>query len=141
MNKKNYNLDRLQKKIGYTFTSIELLEEALTHSSYIDNNNLNQERLEFLGDRVLGLVISEYLFINFNKEREGFLTNKFRYLVQNKQCTEVAKNIEILNFLKLGNSEKKKKEALSDSILANTIEALLGAIFLDSDYQSVQNLF
>ena len=63
MNKKNYNLNRLQKKIGYTFTSIELLEEALTHSSYIDNNNLNQERLEFLGDRVLGLVISEYLFI------------------------------------------------------------------------------
>ena len=140
MNKKNYNLDRLQKKIGYTFTSIELLEEALTHSSYIDNNNLNQERLEFLGDRVLGLVISEYLFINFNKEREGFLTNKFRYLVQNKQCTEVAKNIEILNFLKLGNSEKKKKEALSDSILANTIEALLGAIFLDSDYQSVKKI-
>ena len=140
MNKKKYSLDGLQKNIGYTFTNIELLEEALTHSSYSDINNLNQERLEFLGDRVLGLVISEYLFINFINEREGFLTNKFRYLVQNKQCTEVAKNIEILNFLKLGNSEKKKKEALSDSILANTIEALLGAIFLDSDYQSVKKI-
>ena len=140
MNKKKYSLDGLQKNIGYTFTNIELLEEALTHSSYSDINNLNQERLEFLGDRVLGLVISEYLFINFINEREGFLTNKFRYLVQNKLCTEVAKNIEILNFLKLGNSEKKKKEALSDSILANTIEALLGAIFLDSDYQSVKKI-
>ena len=140
MNKKKYSLDRLQKKIGYTFTNIELLEEALTHSSYSDINNLNQERLEFLGDRVLGLVISEYLFINFINEREGFLTNKFRYLIQNKQCTLVAKNIEILNFLKLGNSEKKKKEDLSDSILANTIEALLGAIFLDSDYQSVKKI-
>ena len=140
MNKKKYSLDGLQKNIGYTFTNIELLEEALTHSSYSDINNLNQERLEFLGDRVLGLVISEYLFINFINEREGFLTNKFRYLVQNKQCTLVAKNIEILNFLKLGNSEKKKKEDLSDSILANTIEALLGAIFLDSDYQSVKKI-
>ena len=140
MNNKNYNLNRLQKKIGYTFTSIELLEEALTHSSYGDNNTQNQERLEFLGDRVLGLVISEYLFINFIKEREGFLTNKFRYLVQNKQCTEVAKNINILNFLKLGNSEKKKKESVSDSILANTVEALLGAIFLDSDYQNVKKI-
>jgi len=140
MNKKSYNLNKLQKKIGYTFTNIELLEEALTHSSYNDKSNINQERLEFLGDRVLGLVISEYLFNNFNKEREGFLTNKYRYLVQNKKCTEVAKNIKILNFLKLGNSEKKKKETLSDSILANSIEAMLGAIFLDSDYQSVRKI-
>ena len=140
MNKKSYNLNKLQKKIGYIFTNIELLEEALTHSSYNDKSNINQERLEFLGDRVLGLVISEYLFNNFNKEREGFLTNKYRYLVQNKKCTEVAKNIKILNFLKLGNSEKKKKETLSDSILANSIEAMLGAIFLDSDYQSVRKI-
>tara|TARA_B100000029_G_scaffold500485_1_gene572306 strand:- start:895 stop:1590 length:696 start_codon:yes stop_codon:yes gene_type:complete len=140
MNKKSYNLNKLQKKIGYTFTNIELLEEALTHSSYNDKSNINQERLEFLGDRVLGLVISEYLFNNFNKEREGFLTNKYRYLVQNKKCTEVARNIKILNFLKLGNSEKKKKETLSDSILANSIEAMLGAIFLDSDYQSVRKI-
>jgi len=140
MNKKSYNLNKLQKKIGYTFTNIELLEEALTHSSYNDKSNINQERLEFLGDRVLGLVISEYLFNNFNKEREGFLTNKYRYLVQNKKCTEVAKNIKIINFLKLGNSEKKKKETLSDSILANSIEAMLGAIFLDSDYQSVRKI-
>ncbi|MEC7381283.1 MAG: ribonuclease III [Pseudomonadota bacterium] len=140
MNKKSYNLNKLQKKIGYTFTNVELLEEALTHSSYNDKSNINQERLEFLGDRVLGLVISEYLFNNFNKEREGFLTNKYRYLVQNKKCTEVAKNIKILNFLKLGNSEKKKKETLSDSILANSIEAMLGAIFLDSDYQSVRKI-
>ena len=140
MNKKSYNLNKLQKKIGYIFTNIELLEEALTHSSYNDKSNINQERLEFLGDRVLGLVISEYLFNNFNKEREGFLTNKYRYLVQNKKCTEVAKNIKIINFLKLGNSEKKKKETLSDSILANSIEAMLGAIFLDSDYQSVRKI-
>ena len=130
----------LEKIIGYKFNNIKLLKESLTHSSFKNKKNTNQERLEFLGDRVLGLVISEYLFTNFCTEREGILTNKFRYLVENKKCADIAKNIGIINFLKLGDSEKKRKEELSDSVLANSVEALIGAVFIDGGFVSAKNL-
>ena len=109
----------------------DLLEEALTHSSFKNKSNSNQERLEFLGDRVLGLVIAEFLFQSFLSEREGVLTNKFRYLIQNKQCTKIAEKLDIANYLQVGNSEKNK---ITNSILADSIEALLGAIYLDGGY-------
>ena len=134
------NNEELEKIIGYKFNDIKLLKESLTHSSFKNQNNTNQERLEFLGDRVLGLVISEYLFTNFINEREGFLTNKYRYLVENKKCADIAKNIGIINFLILGNSEKKRIEELSDSVLADTVEAIIGAVFIDGGYISAQNL-
>jgi len=134
------NNEKLEKIIGYKFNDIKLLKESLTHSSFKNKNNANQERLEFLGDRVLGLVISEYLFKNFINEREGFLTNKYRYLIENKKCADIAKNIGIINFLKLGNSETKRKEPLSDSVLADTVEALIGAVFIDGGYLAAQNL-
>ena len=130
----------LEKIIGYKFNNIKILKESLTHSSFKNKKNTNQERLEFLGDRVLGLVISEYLFTNFCTEREGILTNKFRYLVENKKCADIAKNIGIINFLKLGDSEKKRKEELSDSVLANSVEALIGAVFIDGGFVSAKNL-
>ncbi|MED5437219.1 MAG: ribonuclease III [Pseudomonadota bacterium] len=134
------NNEELEKIIDYKFNDIKLLKESLTHSSFKNQNNTNQERLEFLGDRVLGLVISDYLFKNFNNEREGFLTNKYRFLIENKKCADIAKNIGLINFLKLGNSEKKRKEELSDSVLANTVEAIIGAVFIDGGYVSAQNL-
>ena len=124
-------INKLEKKIKYDFNNKDLLEEALTHSSFKNNSNSNQERLEFLGDRVLGLVIAEFLFQNFLSEREGVLTNKFRYLVQNKQCTKIAEKLDIISYLQLGNSEKNK---ITHSILADSIEALLGAVYLDGGY-------
>ena len=124
-------INKLEKKIKYDFNNKDLLEEALTHSSFKNNSNSNQERLEFLGDRVLGLVIAEFLFQNFLSEREGVLTNKFRYLVQNKQCTKIAEKLDIINYLQLGNSEKNKT---THSILADSMEALLGAVYLDGGY-------
>jgi ribonuclease-3 len=124
-------INKLEKKIKYDFNNKDLLEEALTHSSFKNNSNSNQERLEFLGDRVLGLVIAEFLFQNFLSEREGVLTNKFRYLVQNKQCTKIAEKLDIISYLQLGNSEKNKT---THSILADSMEALLGAVYLDGGY-------
>ena len=76
---KNENIKYLQNNIKYEFKDINLLNEALTHTSFQNKSNINQERLEFLGDRVLGLVIAEYLFKNFLYDREGVLTDKFRY--------------------------------------------------------------
>ena len=131
MIRKIQNINNLEDKINYKFKDINLLEEALTHSSFKNNTKSNQERLEFLGDRVLGLVIAEYLFQNFISDREGLLTNKFRYLIQNKQCTNIAKKIDIIHYIKLGSSEKSNKKAISDSILADSVEALLGAIYID----------
>ena len=124
-------INKLEKKIKYDFNNKDLLEEALTHSSFKNNSNSNQERLEFIGDRVLGLVIAEFLFQNFLSEREGVLTNKFRYLVQNKQCTKIAEKLDIISYLQLGNSEKNKT---THSILADSMEALLGAVYLDGGY-------
>ena len=124
-------INNLEQKINYNFKNKDLLEEALTHSSFKNKSNSNQERLEFLGDRVLGLVIAEFLFQNFLNEREGILTNKFRYLIQNKQCAKIAEKLDIINYLKLGNSEKNK---ITNSILADSIEALLGAIYLDGGH-------
>ena len=124
-------INKLEKKIKYDFKNKDLLEEALTHSSFKNNSNSNQERLEFIGDRVLGLVIAEFLFQNFLSEREGVLTNKFRYLVQNKQCTKIAEKLDIISYLQLGNSEKNKT---THSILADSMEALLGAVYLDGGY-------
>ena len=130
MIKKTHKINILENKINYKFRDINLLEEALTHSSFRNDTKSNQERLEFLGDRVLGLVIAEYLFQNFISDREGLLTNKFRYLIQNKQCTNIAKKIDIINYIQFGSSENNKK-AISDSILADSVEALLGAIYID----------
>ena len=124
-------INKLEQKINYNFNNVGLLEEALTHSSFKNKSNSNQERLEFLGDRVLGLVIAEFLFKNFMNEREGVLTNKFRYLIQNKQCTKIAEKLDIINYLQLGNSEKNK---ITSSILADSMEALLGAVYLDGGY-------
>jgi len=137
---KNENIKYLQNYIKYEFKDINLLNEALTHTSFQNKSNINQERLEFLGDRVLGLVIAEYLFQNFLNDREGVLTDKFRYLIQNKQCTKIAKKIGIIDYIRLGNSEKNKINSISESILANTVEALLGAIYLDGGFTESKNV-
>ena len=101
-------INTLEQKINYNFNNKDLLEEALTHSSFKNKSNSNQERLEFLGDRVLGLVIAEFLFQSFLSEREGVLTNKFRYLIQNKQCTKIAEKLDIATIFRLVILKKTK---------------------------------
>ena len=128
----------LEKRIGYTFKNKSILEEALTHSSY--SNELNQrhierncnERLEFLGDSVLSIIVSEYLYYEFGNEPEGKLTNRRRELVCEKALARYATKLHLGDFLMLGKGEDKNGGRQNKSILADAFEALLAAIYLAS---------
>ena len=127
------NLKEFEKIIDYNFKKIRLLEKALTHKSY-DNIN-NNEKLEFLGDRVLGLVISQKLLEKYPKEKEGIIDKKFANLVNKKTCTLIAKKINLKKYILLGASHKKA-ETSTDKISSDCLEAIVGAIYLDSGLKS-----
>ena len=95
------------------------------------------ERLEFLGDRVLGLIIAEKIFIKFNSRKEGELSSYFNYLVQRSTCVIIARKINLDNFIIFGKSEFSS-DGLKDSILSNILESLIGAIFIDSGYDNAK---
>ncbi len=130
--------EMLEKKIGYEFKDKRLLEEALTHSSY--SNELGQkhivkncnERLEFLGDSVLSIIVSEYLYDKYRNEPEGKLTNRRRELVCEKALARYSAKLELGKFLMLGKGEDKTGGRQNKSILADAFEALLAAIYLDA---------
>ena len=124
--------------IGYNFKNQEILDIALTHSSYNEEaKKINFERLEFLGDRVLGIIISEKIFEKFGSETEGQLAKRFSYLVCKKTLCKVAKDINIHNFIKISSDIKGNS---IQSIVANSLEAIIASIFLDSDYKTVKNI-
>ena len=125
----------LEKIIKYNFRKNSLLEKALTHKSY--NNIINNEKLEFLGDRVLGLVISEKLLEKYPKEKEGIIDKKFANLVNKKTCLLIAKKINLKKFILLGSSHKKLERS-ADKISSDCLEAIVGAIYLDSGLKSVE---
>jgi ribonuclease-3 len=123
---------KLMEKIGYHFQDITLYRTALTHSSYSKDlkRNQNYERLEFLGDRVLGLIISDEIYRRFSESTEGELAKKLSFLVCKATLKKIAKEIMIEDFIIYSN--KLKKSSL-DTIKANSLEALIGGIYLDSD--------
>ena len=125
----------LEKIIKYNFKKTSLLEKALTHKSY--DNIINNEKLEFLGDRVLGLVISEKLLEKYPKEKEGIIDKKFANLVNKKTCLLIAKKINLKKFILLGSSHKKLERS-ADKISSDCLEAIVGAIYLDSGLKSVE---
>ncbi len=125
----------LEKIIKYNFRKTSLLEKALTHKSY--DNIINNEKLEFLGDRVLGLVISEKLLEKYPEEKEGIIDKKFANLVNKKTCLLVAKKINLRKFILLGDSHKKLERS-ADKISSDCLEAIVGAIYLDSGLKSVE---
>ncbi len=131
------NLQALQARIGYDFTNRVLLEQALTHSSHSGNNN---ERLEFLGDRVLNLVIAHALYEAFPKEAEGALAKRHAGLVQAKMLVQIAQDISLGDFLILSESERATGGALNENILSDAVEAILGAIYLDGGHDPAQEL-
>ena len=128
-------IKELEKIIKYTFKKSSLLEKALTHKSY--DNNINNEKLEFLGDRVLGLVISEKLLDKFPDEKEGIIDKKFANLVNKKTCLIIARKINIKKFILLGSSHKKLERS-ADKISSDCLEAIVGAIYLDGGLKSVE---
>lgn len=116
----------------YQFTQIALLEQALTHRSF--SRTGNNERLEFLGDSVLSLVISQYIFEQLTESNEGQLSRVRASLVKEQTLADIARGIELGNFIKLGGGELKSGGFRRASILSDTLEAIIGAIYLDSDF-------
>ena len=122
------NVSTLEKKIGIIFKNKNILIRSLTHKSF--NSFDNNEKLEFLGDRVLGLIISKKLLEIFPNDREGVLDKKLASLVNRKKCCEISKNLNLENYLITGNV-KSKKNKIEDRIISDACESLIGAIYLD----------
>ncbi|MDC3042437.1 ribonuclease III [Candidatus Pelagibacter sp.] len=129
------NYQNLEKKINVKFKNKDLLIRALTHKSF--NPNDNNEKIEFLGDRVLGLVIAKKLLEIYPKEKEGILDKKFASLVNKKTCLEIAKEINLAVYVKTFNSNNKKIK-IEDKIISDSCEALIGAIYIDKGYTIVE---
>ena len=122
------NYQDLQKKINIKFKNLDLLVQSLTHKSF--DTKKNNEKMEFLGDRVLGLVIAKKLLEIYPNEKEGILDKKFAALVNKKTCLEVAKKINLEKFILTFNPNNKKIK-IEDKIISDSCEALIGAIHLD----------
>ena len=125
----------LEKILGYSFKNSSLLSKSLKHKSF-DNIN-NNEKLEFLGDRVLGLVISEKLLEKYPNEKEGIIDKKFANLVNKKTCSLIAKKINLKKFLFLGGSHKKLERS-ANKITSDCLEAIVGAIYLDGGLKATE---
>ena len=130
------NLHLLQKKIKIKFKDPKILLKALTHKSYDPINN--NEKMEFLGDRVLGLVIAKKLLEIYPNEKEGILDKKFASLVNKKTCLLIANNIGIDRFIMILKSTKNKSK-IEDKVLSDACEALIGAIYLDKGLKIAEN--
>ena len=129
------NYQTLEKKIKINFKDKDLLVRSLTHKSY--NKEINNEKLEFLGDRVLGLVIAKKLLEIYPDEKEGILDKKFASLVNKKTCLQIAKKINLNRYI-LTLDVKKKRNTIEDKVMSDCCEALIGSIYLDRGYSSVE---
>ena len=131
------NYQNLEKKIKVNFRNKKLLIQSLTHKSFDKSNN--NEKIEFLGDRVLGLVMAKKLLEIYPNEKEGILDKKYASLVNKKTCLEIAKKIELEKYVltfNLGN----KKGAIEDKVLSDSCEALIGAIYLDQGFSAAEKV-
>ncbi len=131
------NYQSLEKKIKVNFKNKDLLIKSLTHKSF-DNKN-NNEKLEFLGDRVLGLIIAKKLLEIYPDEKEGVLDKKFASLVNKKTCLKIAKKIKIEKYVLTFNSQTKNSH-IEDKVLSDSCEALIGSIYLDKGYDYTEKV-
>ena len=129
------DLKKLEKIINLNFKDKDLFVKSLTHKSF--DSIVNNEKLEFLGDRVLGLIISEKLLEIYPNEKEGILDKKFASLVNKNKCLEIAKNINLEKFILISNN-KKKTIKIADKIISDSLEALIGALFIDQGLNVVK---
>ncbi len=133
------DFSKVEKKINIKFKNKDLLVQAFCHRSYLNENSdfhlENNERLEFLGDAVLELIVTEYLFKKYPKKSEGELTNWRAALVNAKMLSQMAKELDFNGFLLLSRGETKELGKARQYILANTFEALIGAAYLDRGYE------
>ena len=128
---------KLEKKINIKFKNKSLLIRSLTHKSF--NKTNNNEKIEFLGDRVLGLVIAKKLLEIYPDEKEGILDKKFASLVNKKTCLQIAKNIELQDYILIFNP-KNRSISIEDKVISDTCEALIGAIYLDKGFNVTEKI-
>ena len=135
-------LTQLQEKIGYTFKDRTLLEKAVIHASAREKKRQSEdnERLEFLGDRVLGLSIAQLLYAEFPMAPEGELARRFNRLVRKETCALVSRNMDLGNHLILSQSEKMAGGTRNINILGDACEAVLGAVFIDGGFAPAKDL-
>ena len=144
------NLTQLEKLLGYRFQNVELLERAVTHRSWAYENFFDEpdeivrgkqnESLEFVGDSVLGLAIAEHLYLNHPKSSEGDLTLMKHHLVSTGTLAKTAQNLELGNFIRVGRGEEKTGGRKKLALLADMLEAIIGAVFFDSGYIAARSL-
>jgi ribonuclease-3 len=137
------NLSSLENAIGYTFKKKSFLKESLTHKSFAHEQQNNQivfnERMEFLGDAVLELIMSEYLYLMYQDYTEADLSKIKAYAVQESTLADIAQSLNIGDYLKFGKGEELTGGRRKPSLLANAYEALLAAIYLDGGYKKAKN--
>ena len=129
------NLKNIEKIINLKFNDKELLSKSFIHKSY--NKEINNEKLEFLGDRVIGLIISKKLLNLYPNEKEGIIDKKFASLVNKKTCAKVFRSLNLKKFIKTGNSFKTVRSA-DERLLSDTCEALIGAVYLDQGFVNTE---
>ena len=130
-------LHQLYRELGYQFSEESLLKQALTHRSAA---NLNNERLEFLGDAILGFIVADELYRTFPDANEGQLSRLRARLVKKETLAAIARKLDLGNYLNLGAGELRTGGHARDSILADSLEALFAAVYLDSGYQSARDI-
>ena len=129
------NLKNIENIINLKFNDKELLSKSFIHKSY--NKEINNEKLEFLGDRVIGLILSKKLLNLYPNEKEGIIDKKFASLVNKKTCAKVFRSLNLKKFIKTGNSFKTIRSA-DERLLSDTCEALIGAVYLDQGFVNTE---
>lgn len=133
--KKSESIRFFEQRLGYEFSDVSLLIEALTHSSIASESRKDNQRLEFLGDRVLGLVMAEALLEIDQFASEGTLAPRFNALVRKEACAEVARHIDLGGVLKIGRSEMLSGGRRKDALLGDGMEAVIAAIYKDGGFE------
>ena len=133
------NLEKLEQEIGYKFKNLSLLKTALTHTSYAYEKKVeSNEKLEYLGDSILEFISSEYIYENYSKLKEGEMTKVRASVVCEQSLHEVAKAHNFSDFLRLGKSERLSREQVRPAIMADSVEAVIAAIYLDGGIEPVK---
>ena len=136
MAKIEMNYEEFCKILGYTFNQVALYKKALTHSSVTKDKSENNERLEFQGDRVLGLSVAKMLYETYPEEDEGSLAIRHANLVSAKTCASVAEELFLPYLIEVGSQEQRRQGYKNRNILADCVEAILGAVLMDSDFDT-----
>ena len=133
-------IEEFEKSIGYTFNDKTLIDVAFTHSSFTNESRIkvkSNERLEFLGDTILDMIVSEYLFKNYSNKPEGWLTRTRSRLVCTESFARASEKFDLTKYLRFGMGEKKQGGKLKKHVKADTFEAMCAAIYLDSSYENL----